>query len=297
MGRGLHRRATAGRNCESVAGTVLHRILPADLDQARPYDNTRTSMLTDAQIAELRTHFPILRDKTYLYNCSQGALSDAVEEGMRAFATSWRTSSAPWDDWMGVYESLRAQFARLINASPDEIAILPSASAGINPIANALQFDERPGVVMGEYEFPTMGQIWLAQQVRGARVQFIDGVGYAIPTERYDQAIDRSTRIVPLTHVSFVTGHRSDVPAIARIAHASGALVFLDGYQDCGTRPIDVKALDVDFYVTGTLTPTMTSWFSQREIFAFDPKRLDLAPTARRFENGAPVIPSIYLAR
>lgn len=276
-------------------------------------------MLTDAQIAELRTHFPILRDKTYLYNCSQGALSDAVEEGMRAFATSWRTSSAPWDDWMGVYESLRAQFARLINASPDEIAILPSASAGINPIANALQFDERPGVVMGEYEFPTMGQIWLAQQSRGARVQFIDGVGYAIPTERYEQAIDRSTRIVPLTHVSFVTGHRSDVPAIARIAHASGALVFLDGYQDCGTRPIDVKALDVDFYVTGTLkyllgppglaflyvrrelietlTPTMTSWFSQREIFAFDPKRLDLAPTARRFENGAPVIPSIYLAR
>ena len=119
--------------------------------------------------------------------------------------------------------------------------------------------------------------------------------------------------------MSFVTGHRSDVPAIARIAHANGALVFLDGYQDCGTRPIDVKALDVDFYVTGTLkyllgppglaflyvrrelietlSPTMTSWFSQREIFAFDPKRLDLAPTARRFENGAPVIPSIYLAR
>jgi selenocysteine lyase/cysteine desulfurase len=276
-------------------------------------------MLTDAQIAELRTHFPILREKTYLYNCSQGALSDAVEEGMRAFATSWRTSSAPWDDWMEVYESLRAQFARLINASPDEVAILSSASAGINPIANALQFDERPGVVMGEYEFPTMGQIWLAQQARGARVQFLDGTGYAISTEQYEQAINHTTKIVPLTHVSFVTGHRSDVPAIARIAHANGALVFLDGYQDCGTRPIDVKALEVDFYVTGTLkyllgppglaflyvrrelietlSPTMTSWFSQREIFAFDPKRLDLSPAARRFENGAPPVPSLYLAR
>ena len=276
-------------------------------------------MLTDVQIAELRTHFPILREKTYLYNCSQGALSDVVEDGMRAFATSWRTSSAPWDDWMEVYESLRMAFARFINASPDEVAIISSASAGINPIANALQFDERSGVVMGEYEFPTMGQIWLAQQARGARVQFLDGVGYAIPTERYEQAIDRSTKIVPLTHVSFVTGHRSDVPAIARIAHANGALVFLDGYQDCGTRPIDVKALDVDFFVTGTLkyllgppglaflyvrrelietlTPTMTSWFSQREIFAFDTKHLDLSPAARRFENGAPPIPNIYLAR
>ncbi len=276
-------------------------------------------MLTDARIAELRTHFPILQEKTYLYNCSQGALSDAVEDGMRAFATSWRTSSAPWDDWMEVYESLRGTFARFINASPDEVAIVSSASAGINPIANALQFGERPGVVMGEYEFPTMGQIWLAQQARGAQVQFLDGVGYAIPTERYEQAIGRSTKIVPLTQVSFVTGHRSDVPAITRIAHANGALVFLDGYQDCGTRPIDVKALDVDFFVTGTLkyllgppglaflyvrrelieslTPTMTSWFSQREIFAFDTKRLDLSPAARRFENGAPPIPSLYLAR
>ena len=276
-------------------------------------------MLTDARIAELRTHFPILKEKTYLYNCSQGALSDAVEDGMRAFATSWRTSSAPWDDWMEVYESLRGTFARFINASPDEVAIVSSASAGINPIANALQFGERPGVVMGEYEFPTMGQIWLAQQARGAQVQFLDGVGYAIPTERYEQAIGRSTKIVPLTQVSFVTGHRSDVPAIVRIAHANGALVFLDGYQDCGTRPIDVKALDVDFFVTGTLkyllgppglaflyvrrglidglSPTITSWFSQREIFAFDTKHLDLSPAARRVENGAPPIPSLYLAR
>jgi selenocysteine lyase/cysteine desulfurase len=276
-------------------------------------------MLTDAQIAELRTHFPILREKTYLYNCSQGALSDAVEEGMRTFATSWRTSSAPWDDWMEVYESLRGTFARFVNASPDEVAIVSSASAGINPIANALQFGERSGVVMGEYEFPTMGQIWLAQETRGAHVQFLDGVEYSIPVERYEQAINRNTNIVPLTHVSFVTGHRSDVPAIARIAHANGALVFLDGYQDCGTRPIDVKALDVDFFVTGTLkyllgppgiaflyvrrelietlSPTMTSWFSQREIFAFDTKHIDLSPTARRFENGAPPVPSIYLAR
>src|SRR5580693_6991140 len=100
-------------------------------------------MLTDQQIADLRSRFPILRHKTYLYNCSQGALSDAVESGMAAYADSWRTSSAPWDEWVGAYESLRATFARLINASPDEVAVITSASAGINPIANALSFDGR----------------------------------------------------------------------------------------------------------------------------------------------------------
>lgn len=276
-------------------------------------------MLTDQQISEFRSHFPILREKTYLYSCSQGALSDAAEAGMREYAASWRTSTAPWDDWMEAYEALRREFARFIHAQPEEVAILTSASAGINPIANALQFDGRNKVVMSEYEFPTMAHIWLAQRPRGAEIQFLDGVNNAVPTECYAAAIDERTRVVPLTHVSFVNGFRSDVAAITRLAHDRGALVFLDGYQDCGTRPLDVKALDVDFFVTGTLkyllgppglaflyvrrelietlTPTITSWMAQREVFAFNPKRLDPAPDARRFEGGSPPIPNIYLAR
>ncbi len=279
-------------------------------------------MLTDEQISELRSHFPILREKTYLYNCSQGALCDAAEAGMQKYAASWRTSGAPWDEWIETYEALRGAFARFINAQPDEVAIVTSASAGINPIANALQFDGRDGrnkVVMSEYEFPTMGQIWLAQRPRGAEIHFLDGVNNTVPAECYERAIDKKTRIVPLTHVSFVNGFRSDVAAIAKVAHAQGALLFLDGYQDCGTRPLDVKALDVDFFVTGTLkyllgppglgflyvrreliqtlAPTMTSWMAQREPFTFDTKSLDPSPDARRFEGGSPPIPNIYLAR
>ena len=95
-------------------------------------------MLTDSQLAEVRSHFPILQQKTYLYNCSQGAMSDASEEGMRAYAASWRTSSAPWDEWIEAYEGLRRIFARFINAEPDEVAVVTSASAGINPIATAV---------------------------------------------------------------------------------------------------------------------------------------------------------------
>jgi selenocysteine lyase/cysteine desulfurase len=276
-------------------------------------------MLSDEQISELRSRFPILREKTYLYNCSQGALCDAVEAGIEKYAASWRTSAAPWDEWMEAYEALRVAFARFINAQPDEVAIVTSASAGINPIANALEFDGRNKVVMSEYEFPTMGQIWLAQRPRGAEIHFLDGVNNTVPTECYEQAIDKKTRIVPLTQVSFVNGFRSDVAAIAKIAHAQGALLFLDGYQDCGTRPIDVKALDVDFFVTGTLkyllgppglgflyvrreliqtlTPAMTSWMAQRDPFTFNTKCLDPAPDARRFEGGSPPIPNIYLAR
>jgi selenocysteine lyase/cysteine desulfurase len=276
-------------------------------------------MLTDRQLSELRARFPILSEKTYLYNCSQGALCDAVECGMFEYAASWRTSSAPWDEWVVAYEALRSEFARFINAEPDEVAIVTSASAGINPIASALSFDKRNRVVMSEYEFPTMGHIWLAQQPRGAEVEFLPGVDNCVPAESYERAIDDRTCIVPLTQVSFLNGFRSDIAAVTRIAHANGALVFLDGYQDCGTRPFDVKALDVDFFVTGTLkymlgppglgflyvrrelveqlTPTVTSWMSQRDVFAFRTQHLDLAPAARRFEGGTPPIPNIYQAR
>src|ERR1700683_5167707 len=83
-----------------------------------------SQMLTDEQISELRSHFPILREKTYLYNCSQGALSDAVEAGMQKYAASWRTSTAPWDEWMGAYGALRGAFAQFINAQPEEVAIV-----------------------------------------------------------------------------------------------------------------------------------------------------------------------------
>ena len=276
-------------------------------------------MLSDEQVLRLRARFPILQQKAYLYNCSQGALSDAVEAAMQEYADSWRTSAAPWDEWVGVYECLRGEIAQFIGASPDEVAIITSASAGINPIASGLRFDRRHKVVMSEYEFPTMGHIWLAQQPRGAQVQFLQGVNNAVPAERYREAIDERTLIVPLTQVSFLNGFRSDVAAVTQAAHDRGALLFLDAYQDCGTRPVDVKALDVDFYVTGTLkyllgppglgflyvrrelieqiTPTATSWMSQRDVFAFRTTHLDPAPTARRFECGSPAIPNIYLAR
>ncbi len=222
-------------------------------------------------------------------------------------------------EWMAAYEDLRAEFAKFIHASPQEVAIVTSASAGINAIASALHFEKRPTVVMGEYEFPTMAQIWLAQQPRGAHIQFLDGIGEAITSEQYESTVDEQTLVVPLTRVSFLNGFRSDVARITTAAHRQGALVFLDDFQDCGTRPVDVKALGIDFYVTGTLkyllgppgvaflyvrqelipslTPTITSWMAQCEPFAFSTKRLDPAPDARRFEGGSPSIPNIYMAR
>ena len=275
-------------------------------------------MLSDQDIASIRGRFRIFRRKVYLNSCSQGALSDAVEEGLAENLATWHEQGSPWDVWIEKYEEARAQFAAFIGAHPDEVAVVASASAGINSVASALDFRERNKVVLGEFEFPTMGHVWLAQQKRGAQLEFVLAQGERIDAAAYSRAIDDRTAIVPVTQVCFMNGFRSDIEAIIRIAHDRGALAMVDGYQDCGTRPIDVKALDVDFYVSGTLKyllgpsglaflyvrrelieklqPTISGWFAQRNPFAFEVRRLDPAPTARRFEAGTPPIPSIYPA-
>ncbi len=273
-------------------------------------------MLTDQQVLEIRSRFKIFQRKIYLNTCSQGALSDAVESGLQDYIATWHEQGSPWELWLEQYEAARTAFATFIDASPDEVSIVTSVSAAINSVASALSFRERKKVVMGEFEFPTMGHVWLGQRGRGADVQFVKAEGNCIPTTNYEKMIDGDTCIVPLTHVCFKNGFRSDVRAITQIAHRSGALVLLDDYQDCGSRPVDVKATDLDFYVTGTLkyllgppglafmyvrkeliptlVPTLTGWFAQANPFAYNPQHFELSPTARRFESGTPSIPNVY---
>jgi selenocysteine lyase/cysteine desulfurase len=275
-------------------------------------------MLTDNQVQEIRSRFRIFQRKIYLNSCSQGALSDAVQTGLEDYVASWHEQGSPWETWVNRYEEARTAFAQFINASADEVAIVTSVSAGINGIASALSFRERKKVVMGEFEFPTMGHIWLAQRTRGAEVEFVKAEHDCIPADHYEKMVDRNTLIVPLTRVCFKNGFRSNVSAVTQIAHRSGALVMLDDYQDCGTRAVDVKALDVDFFLTGTLkyllgppglaflyvrkelipslAPTVTGWFGQANPFAYDPQTFDLSPTARRFESGSPSVPNVYAA-
>ena len=273
-------------------------------------------MLTSKQVREIRSRFKIFQSKVYLNTCSQGALSDAVESAFREFIASWHEQGSPWETWVERYEEARTKFAKFIHATPDEVAIVTSVSAGINGIASALNFHERSKIVMGEFEFPTMGQVWLAQRARGADVQFAKAQGDSIPAAAYEKLIDRNTLIVPLTHVCFKNGFRTEVSTITEMAHSAGAHVMLDDYQDCGTRVVDVKAMNLDFYLTGTLkyllgppglaflyvrkelmpslAPTVTGWFGQANPFAYNPQHFELSPTARRFESGSPSVPNVY---
>jgi kynureninase len=268
--------------------------------------------------AALRREFPLLQHMTYLNSGSYCALANDVKAAFDCYLQDRLQVGANWDVWVTKNEAVRSLMARVLHATPDEIAVTASASAGLNALATALQFSGgRDKVVISDFEFPTNAQIWHAQEPRGARVVHVrrDADGYIAP-EAFASVIDEQTKLVAITHVCFRNGARLDIAAIAKLARAKGAMVLLDCYQSVGSVDIDVKALDVDFavggmlkYLLGTagigflyvrdslvrsLHPTHSGWFSQENIFAMDITANRPAPTARRFEAGTPPVVNCY---
>ncbi|HEX3395086.1 MAG TPA: aminotransferase class V-fold PLP-dependent enzyme [Steroidobacteraceae bacterium] len=268
----------------------------------------------------LRKEFPVLQRKTYLNSGSYCALANEVRAAFNAYMEDRLLVGANWDVWVTKNESVRNLTATLLRATPDEIAVTASVSAGLNALASALQFTgPRNKVVVSDFEFPTNAQIWHAQEPRGARVVHVPRAadGY-IPAEMFEKAIDEETQLVAITHVCFRNGAKLDIPGIVRIARAKGAKVLLDCYQSVGSLDIDVKALDVDFavggmlkYLLGTagigfmyakdscvrsLLPTNSGWFAQANITAMDITANRPAPNARRFEAGTPPVVNCYAA-
>ena len=257
----------------------------------------------------IRHRFPIFDRLVYINSCSQGALSDAVRDSYQAYLRDWEEKGAPWEYWVEREEAARAAFARLINAEPDEVAVTTSLSAGVSALASGLRYGSRSKIVLTDLEFPTVGQIWHAQESRGARVV------HAHPDE-FDRVIDEDTAVVSITHVSYRTGELIDPKRVVELARRHGALVLLDAYQSAGSLPIDVKELGVDFLAAGTVKyllgsaglaffycrrelwdkawPTATGWFADQDIFKMDAWDYSPSPTARRFQSGTPPIPSIY---
>ena len=173
--------------------------------------------------------------------------------------------------------------------------------------------------MVSDFEFPTTGQIWHAQERRGLHIVHVpENERGDIPIEFFEQAIDEDTALVSIAHVCYRNGVKLDIEPIVRIAHERGASVLLDCYQSVGVSRVDVHALDVDFAVGGMLkyllgtagvgflyarseltqsaTPTASGWFAQTTANAMDVYRNVPASGARRFQAGTPPVPNCYAA-
>ncbi|MFF2157550.1 aminotransferase class V-fold PLP-dependent enzyme [Paenibacillus chitinolyticus] len=266
-----------------------------------------------------RQYFPILKNKIQLSSCSQSAMSLQVEAAMKEYTDGWLTEGMDWTGWVHRVEMAKQSFATLINASSDEIAVLPSVSLAAAAVASALQFTTpRNKVVTTEMDFPSIGHVWLAQQSRGAQVAYVPSENNEIPIEFYNQCVDERTLIVSMSHAAYYNGLKQDLKQISSMVHDKGARLFVDAYQSAGCVAIDVKEMDVDFLTAGAqkyllgipgiaflyvkkeladeLQPSITGWFGRIDPFSFDVKSLDYAEGARRFDTGTPPMINAYAA-
>jgi len=100
--------------------------------------------VNNSTIAAIRGQFPVFQKKIYLNSCSQGALSGRVEAGFQEYLRIWHEQGSPWDVWVEHYETARTVFAHFIGADPDEVALVASASAGVNAMASSFCSSDRP---------------------------------------------------------------------------------------------------------------------------------------------------------
>ncbi len=268
----------------------------------------------------LRSEIPLLERFVPMNNCSQAPQTTATRRAAEAYLDSWDRDGMDWERWLVEVEAARAEFARLIGAEPEEVAVGTSVSQLTAAVASALDFRAgRRKVLVTEAEFPTVAHVWLAHRRHGAEVVWVPVRNGVIDPEEYRRRIDEDTLLVSACHAYYLTGFKQDLALLARTAHEAGALLYVDAYQSLGTGPVDVKAAGVDLLAAGTLKflmgmpgiaflyvsprvadrlePTLTGWFARADPFAFDPKRLDWAPGGRRFDTGTPPILEAYVAR
>lgn len=181
----------------------------------------------------------------YTHPLSRGAYN-AGKEFLRARMTN---PDRAWPDNNARDRAVNA-FASLINADPENIAVVPSTMEGENLVVMSLGLDKTKGVVTDAYHYslPLYGEL----KKRGVPVAIASPRDNRIELGDLDRLIGPATRLVAVSAVSSDTGFAHDLESLCELAHRRGALVYADIIQAAGAVPLDVKATGVDFCCCGT---------------------------------------------
>jgi kynureninase len=272
------------------------------------------------ELLKWRGEFPILEQTTYMISNSLGAMPRGVYDEMRAYADAWGNRGVrAWEEgWWEMAVDVGDKIAPLIGARPGEISLHQNVTLIQAVISSCFDFrGSRNKVVMTDLEFPSIQYFYHEQRRKGARVELVpsnDPVRFDL--DKFLDAIDESTLLVPISQVLFRSAYIVDARAIIEKAHRVGAYVILDLFQAAGTIPIDVRSLGADFACGGVLKwlcggpgvgylyvredlraklqPAIAGWLAHRRPFAFETGAIDAREDSFRYLNGTPHIPALY---
>ncbi|GAB4363206.1 MAG: aminotransferase class V-fold PLP-dependent enzyme [Deltaproteobacteria bacterium] len=255
--------------------------------------------------------FPVTRKWIYLNHAGVSPIpTRSAEAGCRQLTGSRDEGASRPRKWLEESEAARGRFARLIGASPEEVAFVKNTSEGLSIVAAGFPWKDGDNLVTSNVEFPANIYPWLRLEPRGVEVRMVPAREGRVRREDLFAACDGKTRLIALSSVEFANGYRNDLAPIGEFCRKQGIFFCVDAIQSLGVLPIDVKACGIDalaadghkwllapegiggFYlareVLEMVEPVILGWNSVAKRFDFERYEFRLAPDARRFEPGSP---------
>jgi cysteine desulfurase family protein (TIGR01976 family) len=206
-----------------------------------------------------RSQFPALTEGFAYFDNAGGSLvlktvADRIHEYLLTTSVQTGASYTHSQRASARLTEARTRIALLMGARrPEEIVFGPSATALLQYLARAMAYQFKPGdeVIVTRFDHESNIGAWLGLEALGIVIKFweIDKQSFEIDLGTLERLLSSRTRLVAVTHVSNILGTINPIAEIARLVHAHGAKIVVDGVAYAPHRAIDVAALDVDYYV------------------------------------------------
>ncbi|RXH58567.1 Cysteine desulfurase [Granulicella sibirica] len=242
-----------------------------------------TGSVVESNALPARSEFATDQYETCLNNARWHPLSHGAKQAVIAYLEyKQRGIWNPPDEVSNAQKDVKAAFAGLIHADPSEIAYVNSTTAAENLFVAALGFPGAQGnIVTDALHFEGSLYLYEALRRQGVDVRVVRPKDWQVTTEDLAAVVDKNTRLVAVSKVSYINGFEHDINGICDLAHTHGALVYADAVQAAGAIPIDVRAWGVD-----ALACASYKWLMGDMGLGFLYVRQDVLPKLKRTQFG-----------
>ncbi len=294
---------------QEVAGGARPPLVPVRAAVTERPDRNDPSTAAATTFPDVRAFFPALNDTIYMNTATMAVGCAPARDAYVRAVDAWAAGRFDWLEAERAGETARGVFAAIVGATAEDVAIVPSMSAGAGLVAANLPPASRgENVVVAGNEFSSNYFPWLLLRERGYDVRAVSSDADGPPVEAYAKTADGGTRLIAVSAVHSPTGYRTDLGALRQVAAKSGAWLFVDAAQAAGAVPLDVMRDQVDFvaaaahkFLLGSrgmgylyvrrglrdqILPVFPGWKAGRTpTESFYGPTMDLSPTAQKLDG------------